>query len=714
MLREPNSLTVGLPPASHHRTDIQGMRAIAVVLVLGYHAGVPAFAGGYIGVDVFFVISGFLITGLMVREVSVTGEFDVVRFYRRRARRLLPATAVVLASTSALTLLILPATRWESIAADIRSSALYVVNWRFARQSVDYLTSDAAASPLQHFWSLAVEEQFYVVWPVLLLLLLRFSQRRGVQLSRTLLAGIVFVSVASFVWSVYLTHSAPGSAFFMSTTRAWEFGVGGSLALGAAHAARLPKIAATTLGWTAISVIVIAVVLYDDTTRFPGYTALAPTIATAALIVAGLGRPDGTLQRILSLGPMQWMGDMSYSLYLWHWPLLVMATWLWGSNGGPLSVAAGLAVVAASFVPAWLSFRLVESPIRYSARAFRFPHGSLALGATCTLIGLAAAISVKASIPTESAYVAGAEEIGAGAQRGPLVGLGAVVLGDDPTHDPDGDVVDTVSYMIPSPVGALKDLPSLGGESCIQGPSFSELAPCDYGPPDAETVVALVGDSKMAQWLPAIERVADERGWRVLTFLVNRCALARIPVISDPTFADDCMNYNDARYAALLERDDIDYVVTSQRTAASFIPDISPDMQHRSFVADLQQTWQDFEASGTEVIVLLDNATPLRGVPECVVAHPSKLSECAFEREDGIAASAAPVQLEASRGIDGVSVVDVQDWICPGEVCPVVIGNVLIYRQGSHLTSTYVRSLSTYLDAALMSAMADDPTAMGE
>ncbi|PZF82251.1 acyltransferase family protein, partial [Jiangella anatolica] len=293
---------------SNFRPDVEGLRAVAVLLVLAYHAGIPLVSGGFVGVDVFFVISGFLITGLILREVESTGRLRLGRFYARRIRRLLPATAVVLAATAALTMLLLPPLRWPAVAGDIAAAATYVVNWRLAADSVDYLAAGEPPSPVQHFWSLAVEEQFYVLWPVLILALVWWHRRRRgtPSLRRTLLAGLAVVAVPSLAWSVHLTAASPGAAYLVSTTRAWELAAGAALAIGARRLERLPRRLAGALAGGGLAAIGWAALTYDAATPFPGVAALVPVLGTAAVIAAGVTWASGTVPtRLLGATPMR-------------------------------------------------------------------------------------------------------------------------------------------------------------------------------------------------------------------------------------------------------------------------------------------------------------------------------------------------------------------------------------------------------------------------
>ena len=310
------------------RGDIEGLRAVAVLVVLVDHARLPL-TGGYVGVDVFFVISGFLITTLLVREMTLSGSVSMAGFYARRARRLLPGAAVVLVATAVLTLEFLPRTRWSDTGLDVMSSALYGQNWRLAEQAVDYQAQTDAASPLQHFWSLAVEEQFYFLWPTLLLAVTVFvrprpREGRGVWLpgrsrrgdrrsTAPLLLGMAVVAVPSFAWSVLRTASDPQASYFTTTTRLWELAVGGGVAILAPRLATLPPVVAAAMGWTGLAVILGCAVTYTAATPFPGSAALAPVLGAAAVIAAGRaagkrrargrarGRPDALGRAVVVL-----------------------------------------------------------------------------------------------------------------------------------------------------------------------------------------------------------------------------------------------------------------------------------------------------------------------------------------------------------------------------------------------------------------------------
>lgn len=287
--------------ATSFRGDIEGLRALAVILVLAGHAGSQFVPAGFIGVDVFFVISGFLITGLLVAELDGTGRISLLGFYARRAKRLLPAAGLVLLVTLLLTYLFLPRVRYSNTAWDVVSSALYVMNWRLAEQSVDYMFVDQAPSVLQHYWSLSVEEQFYLFWPLLLLGLAVLGGRRRLRRG-VLMLGFAVVAVPSFAWSIHLTSTDSAPAYFVTTTRLWELALGGAVAIAGGLLHRTPRVLAVLLAWSGLAAVVASAFLLDATSAFPGYIALLPTGGTAAVIAFAVAArragPAGLLSQI--------------------------------------------------------------------------------------------------------------------------------------------------------------------------------------------------------------------------------------------------------------------------------------------------------------------------------------------------------------------------------------------------------------------------------
>ncbi|GEK17134.1 acyltransferase family protein [Cellulomonas persica] len=690
--RPSGSSTTGSAPPGFRR-DIQGLRAVAVALVLLYHAGVPGLPGGYVGVDVFFVISGFLITGLIVREIERTGRLSLTRFYARRARRLLPATALVFVAVAAVTAAVLPVSQWRDVASDMVASALYVVNWRFADLSVDYLAADTATSPLQHFWSLAVEEQFYVVWPLLIVGLLWWARRRSGPLSRGRLAlGLLVIAVPSLAWSVHLTSADPGRAYFVTTTRLWELTVGALLAVGLTRVGRLPLVVRTALGWAGIAAIAAAAALFDVSTPFPGLAALLPVLGAAAVIAAGTGDGRGRLAP-LELAPMQDVGALSYSLYLWHWPVLIGAQAFWGTPGEPLRVPTALLAIGFSVVPAWLAYRVVEQPF-HTSTLLAAPRRALAAGLVCILVGLVAAgalvLAADRRLATEQAA---AQTLGQTHPGGRVLGL------DEPPADWAPDDRSPTGYL-PTPSLIGDDVGALAGEKCIGPVRAEDVELCDYGDPTGPTI-AVVGDSKMHQWLDALQQIADRRGWHLVTMLQSACPFAHVTVVDREDAPNDaCRRVNDVRIDAVLADDAIDHVLLSQASqVACASPDSCARQSRKVMRGALEDVLRDLTDAGRRPVVVADNRKPDTDMIACVASHEDDVSACEFR----LAVEKRPTLIQAAERT-GTPVADMQPWITPGNHGWPVIGGVTVYRQGSHITATYARSLTDVLEQQLVAA----------
>jgi peptidoglycan/LPS O-acetylase OafA/YrhL len=658
------------------------LRAVAILLVLLYHAGLPQMRGGFVGVDVFFVISGFLITSQLVTEVGRTGSVSLVGFYARRAKRLLPAVGVVLVATVLLVRFTLPTTRWHVIGGDIVASALYVVNWRLADRSVDYLAEDVTPSPVQHFWSLAVEEQYYLVWPLLILVAAVVAKLLRGRVIPVLWIGLAAVAVPSFLWSLTQSANSPARAFFETTTRMWELGIGAAVALASVLLARLPRTLAIGIGWTGLAMAAVSGLIFTPDVRWPGYAAALPTVGAAAVIAGGFAAGGGGPAAVLGSWPFRWVGALSYSLYLWHWPLLVAASGLWGE----LSLAEGLAVAAASFVPAWLTFRFVENPIRYSTAVSRSPRYSLSLGANFSLVGATAGLVLLLALSTSSP-----PDITPRTST-----FGAGVLASDPRDDPNGAPADDVSWMTPTPERAVDDIPRAHADGCQQVFARSALITCDYGDPVGDIDIAVVGDSKMTQWMPALDLLARQNRWRLVTYLKASCSFSMAMTEFDGKAYEGCREWTD-RVLARLGEDPPDYVVTTQ--AQSKGRDSDGTLSRDAMVEGLRSIWSTLTSRGSTVVVIADNIPPDKNIYECVAENPGRISVCSFPRNGG--GGAASVQHDAVEGQPGVSIVDLNDAICPTEMCAPVIGNVLIYRQGSHITATYIGTLTPRLASAL-------------
>jgi peptidoglycan/LPS O-acetylase OafA/YrhL len=682
----------GRRPASRFRPDIEGLRAVAIGLVLVYHAGVRWVPGGFVGVDVFFVISGFLITSLLVREVERTGRVALAQFYARRARRLLPAAALTLVGAAVVTWWLLPITQRRVLGLDIVSAALYVVNWRLADRSVDYLAEGVAPSPVQHFWSLAVEEQFYLVWPALIIVGLLVARRLRLPLRPTLAVMLALVVVPSLAWSVHQTTVSPASAFFVTTTRLWELGIGAAVAVGVPLLGRLARSWATALGVLGAAGLVWSGVFLRSTDAWPGSLALIPVLSTAALVAAGISAADTGLSRVLGWAPLVWIGGLSYSLYLWHWLFIVGGT----AHFGELGAKRGLLLTAVSFVPAWLSHRFVENPVRFSIRFARSTSLSLSLGANLSLVGALAGLVL--AVPTTATIT---PPVTGAADR--TFGAGAILA--DPAEAKDLWRLDSADFITPTADQATSDIPDAYDKGCQVAQDSAKPVRCTYGDPAGGVTVALVGDSKALQWITALDAIGKDRGWRVETYTKSSCAFTASEVINKSKTYATCTSWNDAVTRLLLTEKPA-AVLTSQG-AWNALPKAGTRATRTGMLNGLESRWSRLQGAGIAVIPIAGNAAPPDGdVYECVAEHPDQLSRCAFKASY----PTANVQRAAAREV-GAPVVDLSDVICPGGTCAAVIGNVLVYRQGSHLTRTYVSTLRPVLDDRLMSALRQTPAA---
>jgi peptidoglycan/LPS O-acetylase OafA/YrhL len=682
------------------------MRAVAVLLVVLGHAGVTLLPGGFVGVDVFFVISGFLITGLLVEQLDRDGRISLSEFYARRAKRLLPAATTVLVATLLLTYFFLPRGRWSTTAWDVIASACYWMNWRMAAESMDYVAANSAPSIVLHFWSLAVEEQFYLVWPLLLIVLGLLARRWGRPGSRGLyLAGLALIAVPSFAWALHTSLREP-SAYYTTTTRMWELAVGGAVAIAAGWLSRTPRPVAATLAWAGLVAVCLSAVLIRSVAGFPGHAALGPTLGTAAVIAFGTAAGRAGPAILLGRQPLQYIGAISYSLYLWHWPLLVAAQ----ARFGDLSVRTGLTIVAASAIPAVLTYHFIENPIRRSRDLARFPFKALRVGAICTGIAVLAGLAFQLIIPAATgpgpAAIFG-QGPGVSAPAIPAGPPGATALGSSPRSSQAGNPVDKIKSIIPDPMSAKHDAPMLQG-SCHLERTSSAPNGCAYGDPAAEINLVLVGDSHADHWVPAMRVMVEKNGWGLTVHSKSGCPFLVAELVQNDRPYETCTRWNKALRARLLgpARPDLLITTHAEYPMMNEMGD-SPSDRRSARARELRRTWAEMIAQGIPVVVLRDTPLHLKDMAECVSENMNRLTRCTTPRDEAEGRGGGPVQKEALKDAPDVRLIDLNDWICPTDRCAAVIGGVLVYRDDHHLTSTYSATLAPMLTAAIKPILTD-------
>ena len=692
----------GALPQNQFRTDIEGLRAVAVVAVVLFHAGLPGVGGGFIGVDVFFVVSGFLITGLLWREASGTGTVRLARFYGARARRLLPAAVTVLVATCIASAVLLPPLQARSVIGDGIASALYVGNYRFAIQGTDYLAADAPPSPMQHYWSLGVEEQFYLLWPALIIgtawLLARAARRTGTVATRSAAPYalvLALLAAASFMISLSWTNSSPSWAFFSLPTRAWELAVGGLVALTAGAWRQLPGPSAAVVGWGGLALIVVTCTQVGEGTPYPGTTALLPVLGTALVIGAGCATPDLGVGHFLSKSAMRSVGRLSYSWYLWHWPVLLLAPALFGQ---PLGLAGRLAMVVVSFGLAILTLHLIENPARFSPALRLSAERSLAVGGALTAVAVCVGVVLLMVRPVP---------VGHGTAAAPVAPVAPAAPSAEGMPPPPMSVRDQVLAAVAKstelgpvptnltpPLGAIAK-PDVFVNGCVLSWRDVEQPECVSGDVGAATTVALVGDSHAAMWHPALEPVARERHWRLETMSKVLCPLMELPINSPylgRTFTECGQWRGDA--IARLEKERPRLIVLDM--ARRYGADFGFTSYDQAWLDSLTRLVQRLRGTGAGVLVLGPVPDPHSTVPTCVSAHMDNATECSPVRsvavnDTGIAAEAA------ATAAGGGQYADLSELFCTADRCPVIVGNTLVYRDDNHVTIEYAQVLGPLL-----------------
>jgi peptidoglycan/LPS O-acetylase OafA/YrhL len=654
----------------HFQPEIQGLRAVAVLTVIWAHAGLPGLPGGFTGVDIFFVISGFLITRLLLAEIERTGRVDLIAFWARRARRLLPNAYATLLGTLLLALFFFPAYDPDLLLEEITHAALQVVNFLFIDRAVDYFQTETPPSPVLHFWSLSVEEQFYIIWPLLLAGICIVGRGRVL---RRVLMGLGLIWFASFAASLAYSYTEQPVGYFNTGTRCWQLATGALLAAGWRSVDSLAQSWRVGLAWLGAAAILVGLLAIDEARLYPGFWALLPTLGGAALL-AGFpaASPSNLLRRGLSLPAMQWVGERSYSWYLWHWPLLALPRATYPDTSYlPLAVPASLLVACAAH--AW-----IEKPLRHSTAATRAPRASL--------IGAAAGLALVLAVG--HAY------------------LPALFLVNEP--------VAARAMQINAAV-ANNALPKIT-RGCSLSIQRVDQPECLFGDVTSSHSVVLAGDSHAAQWAEAMQIAASQEGWRINTWTKAGCPLADVSIYRKNSPYLACTQWRNIVMDRLTGADTPDLVILSNALAYG---DQIYDAQSGELIGDhaeaeaawregLRRTLRRLLAAGTAVAVLRSTPYIDKDYQGCLMRG----GDCARPRDAAVPAPPLDADLMREFG-DKLRIIDFSDEICTGQVCPPIRNGLVAYRDSTHISYIYARTFAPKIAALLRSYKGGDGSAAG-
>jgi peptidoglycan/LPS O-acetylase OafA/YrhL len=605
--------------------QIQGLRALAALLVTIFHARL--LPGGFIGVDIFYVISGYLITRLILREIENTGNLDLNSFYQRRIKRLLPTSVFVLFVTAIVGVFVLPAITREALGRDLFAAATYVSNYLFAWWENDYQNLDATPSPFIHYWSLAVEEQFYLIWPIFILFLSRYGKR-------AIFYGIAISSSLSLLLSIYQTQTSPIWAFYSLPTRAWELGFG-ALLLFVPDSLWKNRF----IPWLGAIGIAIASFTFNESTAFPGINALLPVAATVALIGSISSWPrffnDLSNNRI-----SQWLGAISYPLYLWHWPALVLPS---SALGRPLRIRERIFCIALTILLAHFTSKYIEQPIRHKKIAgkkiYLFFVGT-------TVVSLVAGLIISS---TSSSTIS--------------------VKGTQYKFD--------LAQVVQRPV--------VYDDGCHVNYGESESGECIYGDKNSDSTIVLFGDSHAAQWFPTLEKLARERNLRLISLTKSACPAVVLPRNDKGAYKNsDCNQWRENSINRIKK-------MRPQAVITSSFQYFTP----ASGYSDRDKWWSDgqrellslLRGTSEHLIYISDTPHPSRDIPSCLASRDYE--------------SCNSTQKSSFQIIDGFEKIDPTPWLCT-DLCPAIQNGYVVYRDASHISIDAALSLKPQLEAALI------------
>lgn len=681
------------------RKDIQSLRALAVGLVVLNHLWPTKLQGGYVGVDVFFVISGYLITKHLHGELKRTGRIDFGQFYARRIKRLLPAAILVSVVSLVVAWLFLPFSRWLGIAQETMAATLYIENWTLAAKSVNYSAHNDAASTVQHYWSLSVEEQFYLLWPLLLVGLFLLSGRLGLRKRSVLTLGIVLVSSISLAFCVWSTLTNSNQAYFLTPARIWEFGAGALVAITEWRSFRAlnadPSSNSLAFSgfaqWLGIGLVALSALLYDAQTQFPGTAAVVPVVGTLLVIASGPDYPRWSPLSVATARPFQFLGGVSYSLYLWHWPLIIVAPAILGHSLVGLDK---ILIMALAVGLAYVTKKCVEDPGRTkllpSAQPLRV-FGAMTV----------AVIAVAAFCGGLTLHLGQLEN----AETAKLQALAGQPCWGARSLDPRGSCPEAFGPARVDGVGP-NETPWFNAPECrisadpISVDDRKLLTECDFAQGEKpRATVWIVGDSHAEQWKSAIYELAKVQKWRLKESLFGGCPFVdakRVAFMgvqtSDPQLQRRCLEWG-TKLTDRIRLEKPDMIFAAAFGAGETIDDGSGRPQSIQYEAGVTKRLQHWSESASRIFVMRDTPLTLhRSSPDCVALHREDPLACANARSDALVQD--PIA-DAARAMSDprISVLDLSDQFCDTKTCHAVIGGLPVYYDTDHISRSYMHSL---------------------
>ena len=607
-------------------TQIQGLRAVAAILVTVFHARLVP--GGFIGVDIFYVISGYLITGLILREIEKTGTLDLRSFYQRRIKRLLPTSVFVLFVTAIFAWILFPPITRDALGRDLFAAAAYISNYLFAWWQNDYQNLNATPSPFIHYWSLAVEEQFYLVWPLFILFLARYGKK-------VIFAGIAITTLLSLLFSIYLTQVAPIWAFYSLPTRAWELGFGALLLF-------LPetKKKIRILPWLGFFGIAISSFNFNENTAFPGKNALVPVLATVFLMASIKYWPP-LFNDLANSRLSQWLGAISYPLYLWHWPALVLPS---SAMGRPLRFYERFLCILLTIVLAHYTSKYVEEPLRHKNLSPRTIYKGAAY---TTAVSLVAGVLISF---TSSSIITTKGE---------------------------------VSYQFD--LVQVMEKPAVYGDGCHVNYGETKSGYCTYGDKESSKTIVLYGDSHAAQWFPTLEKMATERGFKLVSLTKSACPAVDAKRPDQGAFKQvHCTKWRENSIKRIAEIQPLAVITSSFQY---FTPSNNKITRAQWWNDGQRKLLKGLRGSTNNLIYISDTPRPLRDIPNCLASRDSKVCD-STERS----------KVSVIRGFD---VINPNPWLC-SSYCPAIVEGTVAYRDASHISVDMALKLLPKLEAALI------------